>query len=170
MNDIKPTNLKIGGVFSFELVRDGEVIDTWQESNIVVDEGLNYTLAAAFASGSVSATWYVSIFKNNYTPIAANVMSTFAATSGEASADYSQATRPVWTQAGVSAKTITNSASPASFTFVNGATLYGAFLTNNNVKSGTSGILGAAARFASSRTVIATDVLNIVYTLTASST
>jgi hypothetical protein len=164
--------MKVGGYFTYEHIRDGKVIDTWQEPNLVVDEGLNYALDAAFSGGSPITSWYVGIYKNNYSPIAANVAATFpgAGVANEATTEYSESTRPAWTEAGVSSKTITNSASPAVFTFASGVTIYGAFLVSSNVKGGTSGKLGAASKFVTSRVMLTADVLNVTYTLTASST
>jgi|LakWasMeta3_LOW4_FD_contig_121_139302_length_830_multi_2_in_0_out_0_2 hypothetical protein len=165
-------NLKIGGIFRFEHVRNGEVIDTWEEPNLVVDEGLNYALDASFSGGTPITSWFVGIYKNNYTPIAANVMATFpgAGVANEANSEYSETTRPAWTEAGVSSKTITNSASPAVFTFASGVSIYGAFLSSSSVKAGTSGTLGAASKFSAVRTMLTADKLNITYTLTISST
>lgn len=163
--------MKVAGYFSYEHVRDGEVIDTWQEPNLVVDEGLNYALDVAFSGGSASTNWYIGIFKNNYTPLAANVAATFpgAGVANEATTEYSEATRPAWTEAGVSAKTITNSASPAVFTFTGTVSIYGAFLVSTNTKGGTTGILAAASKFASVRNMLSTDKLNVTYTLNATS-
>ena len=163
---------KFGGTFTFEHIRNGKVIDTWQEDNIVVDEGLNYILDSALSGAAANTTHYVGLFKNNYTPISTNVMSTFpgAGVANEANTEYNEATRPTWTEAGVSAKTITNSASPAAFTFNTSVTIYGAFLASNSTKAGTSGNLISAAKFSASRSMLNLDILNITYTLSASST
>jgi hypothetical protein len=168
-NELK---FKIGGVFKYEHIRDGQVIDTWEEPNLVVDEGLNYALDAAFSAGSPITSWYIGLFKNNYTPLAANVAATFpgAGVANEATTEYSESTRPAWTEAGVTAKVITNTASPAVFTFASGVTIYGAFLISSSVKGGTSGKLAAASKFGSSRVMQIADVLNVTYALTASST
>jgi len=166
------TKMRVAGYFNYEHIRDGKVIDSWQEPNLVVDEGLNYALDASFSGGTPITTWYVGVYKNNYTPIAGNVASTFAGAgiANEATTEYDEATRPGWTEAGVSAKTITNSASPAVFTFNTGVTVYGAFLISANTKGGLTGTLAAASKFTSSRAMLAADVLNVTYTLTATST
>ena len=172
VNNLESTKMKVAGIFRYEHIRDGEVIDTWEEPNLVVDEGLNYALDAAFSGGTPITTWYVTLFKNNYTPIAANVAATFfgAGVANETTTEYTEATRPAWTEAGVSAKTITNSASPATFTFGTGVTVYGAALVSTNTKGGTTGTLGAASKFSSARVMLVSDLLNVTYTLTASST
>ena len=43
---------------------------------------------------------------------------------------------------------------------------YGAFMASINTLGGTTGTLLAASKFASVRNLLATDVLNITYTLT----
>lgn len=162
---------KFGGYFTFEHIRNGEVIDKWEEHNIVTDEGLNYILDSALSGASANTVHYVGLFKNNYTPIAGNVMATFpgAGVANEANSEYNEASRPTWTEAGVSAKTITNSASPATFTFNTSVTIYGAFLSSSSTKAGTSGNLISAAKFSASRAMLNLDQLNITYTLSASS-
>lgn len=173
LNNTDAQNLEIGGIFKFEQIRDGKVIDSWEEHNIVVNESLNYILDVAFSAGSANTAWYVGLFKNNFTPIATSVMSTFpgAGVANESTTDYSETTRPVWTDAGAASQSITNSASPAAFTFTPASTtIYGAFLSSSSVKGGTTGVLGAASKFASSRTLLASDVLNVTYTLNISST
>jgi hypothetical protein len=163
--------IKTGGIFTYEHVRDGKIIDTWKEPNIVVDEGLNYALAAAFTGGTTLASWYIGVFKNNYTPQAADVIATFPGigVANESTTEYNETVRPTWTQAGVSAKTVTNSASPAVFTFNTTVSIYGGFLASSSVKGGLTGKLAAASKFSSVRSMLAADVLNVTYTLTTSS-
>lgn len=158
-------DLKVGGYFTYEHIRDGKVIDTWKEKNIVVNQGLNYILDAALSGGTVNTTHYVGLFSNNYTPIASTLITNLT----EVNAKYDELTRPTWTEAGASSQSISNSASPAAFTFNASETVYGAFLISNNTKGGTTGTLIAASKFASARSVIAADVLNVTYTLSASS-
>ena len=164
--------LKIGGVFSYEVIRNGEVIDKWEDKNIIVDEGLNYILDTAFSAGSPITTWYLGLFKNSYTPVASNTLATFpgVGVAAEATTEYNEANRPAWVEAGVSAKVITNSASPAVFNIGSAVTIQGAFLASSNTKGGTSGVLSAASKFPASRILQVNDVLNIVYSLTISST
>jgi hypothetical protein len=163
--------LKIGGIFTYEHIRNGEVIDTWTEPNIVVDEGLDYALSTAFAGGSALTNWYIGVFKNNYTPQSTDVIATFpgVGVAGESTTDYNETTRPVWTNAGVVTKTITNTASPAVFTFNSTVSIYGGFLASSSVKGGLTGKLAAASKFSSVRSMLSADVLNVTYNLTISS-
>lgn len=159
-------DLKVGGYFTYEHIRDGEVIDTWKEKNIVVNTGLNYLLDSALSGATVATSHYIGLFSNNYTPIAGTLITDLT----EVNAKYTEATRPAWTEAGAASQAITNSASPAAFTFNASETVYGAFLISNNTKGGTTGTLIAASKFSSSRAMLSTDVLNVTYTLSASST
>ena len=160
------------GVYTFKHIRDGQVI--WEETkeNLIVDQGINYIMDAALANGSALTSFFIGLYKNNYTPIAGDVMATFpgGGVANESTTDYSEATRPAWTEAGVTAKVITNTASPATFTFTGVSTvIWGAFLSSSSVKGGTSGTLISATKFSASRTLLASDQFQVVYTITGSS-
>lgn len=165
------TKLKAAGFFTYTHVRNGEVIETWKENNLVVNEGLNYTLDSALSGASPQTNWYLGVFKNNFTPIATNVMATFptAGVGNEAVAEYTEAVRPAWLDAGVVAQTVSNTASPAVFTFGTAVTLYGAFLSSSSIKGGTTGVLFAASKFSAARSMLIGDILNVTYTITATS-
>lgn len=158
----------VGGVFTIEHVRDGKVIDKWEEKNLVVDEGLN-SLLDTYLNGDGTAkitAWYVALFEGNYTPTAGLTAANFTATATESTA-YDEATRQLWVDAGASAKQITNSANKATFTMNASKTIYGAALLSASAKSSTAGVLFAASRFSVSRAVVDNDQLLITYTVTA---
>lgn len=157
--------LLVGG--RFDLHVNGVKVD--ETPNIVVNEGLDALLDIMFHGGTQIPTWYVGIFSGNVTPLATWTAANVTANSTEFT-NYTETTRQEWAEAAVSGQSITNTASRAAFTIgVGGGTLYGAFLVSSSVKSGTSGKLFAATRFASSRAVVETDVLNVGYTLSAAS-
>jgi hypothetical protein len=82
--------------------------------------------------------------------------------------DYSQANRVAWTGGSVASQSIDNSASPASFTINQDATvIYGAFLTSNNTKGGSTGTLWSAGDFASSKSLDNGEILEITITYTS---
>ena len=62
---------------------------------------------------------------------------------------------------------VDNAAAKASFDINGSTTIFGAFVTTNSTKGGTSGTLYGAADFAASRAVISGDTLNVTVTLTA---
>jgi hypothetical protein len=157
---------KVGGVFTIEHIRDGKVIDTWEEHNIVVNEGLNNLLDVYLHATTQTTAWYVGIFEGNYTPVATDTGANIAVNATESIA-YSEATRPAWVEAAAAAQSITNSANKATFTINATKTIYGAFLISTSAKSDTLGTLFAATKFTAARSVVATDQLLVTYTVTA---
>ena len=88
---------------------------------------------------------------------------TMASKSFNENTTYSNANRPTWTKNGSpSGGAMSNSSSKAAFT-INGTTrIYGAFMTTNNTKGGTSGKLYGGGLFsAGSRSVLNGDTLNV---------
>jgi hypothetical protein len=160
--------IQMGGVYIGQHIRNGKVIDEWEDHNLVVNEGLNHILNTQFAGGTQITTWYLGLFEGNYTPLATVTAATITAASTECTA-YASATRPEYVEASASSQSITNSASRASFVFNATKTIYGAFLVSLSTKSGTTGTLFSAARFSSSKAVESSDELLLTYTFTASS-
>ena len=158
--------MRLGGVFKFEHVRDGKVIDVWEDHNLVVTEGLNSILDVVLHGSSQITTWYVGLFEGNYTPVAGLTAATVTSASTESTA-YDETTRVQYVEAAASAGSTTNSASKATFTINATKTMYGAFLISENTKSGTSGTLLACTKFATARSVVSADQLLVTYTFTA---
>lgn len=161
-------DLKVGGRFFVEHIRDGEVIDREDVTNLVVNEGLDHILNTVFHGGTQVGTWYLGLFEGNYTPIATNTAATIAGAATESTA-YNESQRQEYKEGAASAQSITNSADKATFTMNANKTIYGAFLISNATKGATSGILLAAARFATPKTVGTDDQLLLTYTFNASS-
>lgn len=163
-----PQGMLVGGVFQATILRDGEVIDQWEDHNLVVNEGLNHLLNTQFTGSGQVATWYLGLFEGNYTPVATVTAATIAAASTECTA-YASSTRPEFVEAAASGQSITNSASRASFVFNASKTIYGAFLVSNSAKSSTAGTLFSAARFSSAKVVESGDEMLLAYTFSAAS-
>lgn len=157
--------VKIGGVFA-NWVNDDEE-DKQYSGNIVVNEGLNHILDVTFSNGSQESSWYVGIYKNNYTPLAGDTASVFAGAGkgNEITTEVDETTRQAYTEPGPSGQAITNVASPATFTANQAVTAYGAFLISNNTMGGLTGVLAAASLFSAQRDLVNTDVLNVTYEL-----
>lgn len=148
--------------------RGTEVVDEFEESNLVVNEGLNALLDIMFHGSTQITTWYLGIFEGNYTPLATVTAATIASASTECTA-YANSTRPEYVEGSSSSQVITNSANRASFVFNATKTIYGAFLVSSSTKSGTSGTLFSASQFGSSKAVVSSDELLLTYQFTASS-
>ena len=156
------------GWFYGKIIRDGKVIDEWEDHNLVVYQGLNHLNDVVFHAATQVHPWYVGLFEGNYTPVSTETAATIAASATETTA-YTASTRQTYTEAASSSQSTTNSASPATFTFNASKTIYGAFLISDSTKSGTTGTLFSAARFSASKSVVSSDQLLLTYTFTSSS-
>lgn len=166
---LMPKNdIRVGGVFHGQHIRAGEVIDEWEDHNLVTNEGLNALLDIMFHGSTQITTWYIGVFEGNYTPVATVTAATITSASTESTA-YDESTRVEYNEAAASSQSTTNSANKATFTFNATKTIYGAFLVSASAKSATSGTLFSAAKFSSSKSVVSSDQLLLTYTFTAAS-
>ena len=159
-----------GGVFFVEC-RDKDGNLKWKEEskNLVVNVGLKDMNDKYFSGSSYTATWYLGLITgpgSGTTIDPGDTMSSHAGWTEDTS--YSQATRPACTFGAATTadpSVISNSASVAVFSINGTATIAGAFLTNNNTKGGTTGILFSASDFQSpgDRAVVSGDTLNVTY-------
>jgi len=145
---------------------DADGKEKWREvnKNLVVDAGLNDVLTNYFKGSGYTAAHYVGL-KDTGTVVAGDTM---ASHSGWAElAIYSESVRQTLTLGSVASKSVDNSASKATFTINATDDVYGAFLTTNNTKSGTTGVLYGAVDFSSAQSVVSGDVLLVTVTLTS---
>lgn len=165
---VPDAKITVGGRFIGQIIRNGVVIEEFEDCNLVVNQGLNDLLSTYFNNGTQIPTWYLGIFEGNYTPVANVTAATISAAATETTA-YTSTTRPEFVEAAPVSQSITNSANRAGFVFNATKTIYGAFLVSSNVKSGTSGVLFSAARFSSAKNVESGDELLLTYTFNATS-
>lgn len=164
-----PNNeLVLGGRFIVDHIRGGEKIDEFEFDNLVVDQGLNHILDVTLHGATQVGAWYIGVFEGNYTPVAGVTAATITAASTECT-NYDEATRVSYDEAAAAAKSITNAASRATFTFNATKTIYGAFLVSAPAKSATTGTLLSAGRFTTAKDVEDDDQLLVTYTFNASS-
>lgn len=159
--------MKLGGRFTV-VCKDVDGAERWREDvhNLVTNAGLDYALDAALSGGTPITAWYVGLINDAPTIAAGDTMASHAGWT-EFTA-YDEATREAWTEAGVSARTVTNAASVATFTIsTNASVIAGAFLTSVNTKSGTTGTLFAAAAFSSDKNADDGDTLEVTYAISA---
>jgi hypothetical protein len=165
-------NMILTSKWKWEHWRKGEIIDKWVETNICTDEGLESVLGQAFSDVTQITTHYVGIYNTNTTPVAGM---TYASPQFTESTHYDEANRPTWQEAGVSSKSITNSANKASFTCSTSETIYGGFLVGGGSTPSTKGdaagggvLFNVSAFSGGSKTVVDDDVLKVTVTLTIS--
>lgn len=140
----------------------------WSETkkNLVVTEGLNHVLSSTFDAGTQVTQWYVGL-KGSGTPVAGDTMASHASWAEDT--NYTQSVRQDLTLGTASSGSIDNVGNLATYTMNGTTTINGAFVTSDNTKSGTSGILYGVVDFAVARSVISGDTLNVTVTLTAAS-
>lgn len=149
--------------------KDGKLKWSTEESNLVVNVGLQYMAGVALTSTAQITTWYIGLYgaaaSNN--PAAGDTAASHIGWTEVT--PYSNATRPTATFAAATAanpSVVTNSASPATFTINASSTVGGAFLISNSTKGGSTGTLFSAADFQSpgDRSVVNGDTLQVTYT------
>ena len=120
-------NLFIGGRFIVECY-DKFGTFKWIEDthNLVVDQGRNYILDSATTNGTQITVWYITLFEDNHTPVAAN---TYASPGYTESSAYDESVRQEWVETRT-AGTVSNTASKAIFTMNATKTIYGASPVN----------------------------------------
>uniref|UniRef100_A0A6M3KMU3 Uncharacterized protein n=1 Tax=viral metagenome TaxID=1070528 RepID=A0A6M3KMU3_9ZZZZ len=161
--------VKLGTWWEFEHIRKGLSIDKWEQGNVCTAQGLNHMLDVVFHAVTAIATWYIGIFEDNVTP---SDGTTYAVPVFTECSAYTEAARVAYVEAAAGSKSITNSASKATFTMNGTKTIYGAALfgggTDPTVISNTAGggTIFAASKFALSKSVVATDVLLVTCTIT----
>lgn len=162
MKEDKPMNLALNNHWKVRCVdATGRVKWTEEKDNLITTVGLNYILDTAFHAGTAVTTWYIGL-KGSGTAVAADTLSSHG--SWTEAAGYS-GTRKEWTEGASSSGSMTNS-SAVDFSINATATVAGAFLAS--ATSGTTGTLYGVVDFASARSVLSGDTLQITVTITAS--
>lgn len=163
----------MGAIVRGEYHHNVNGLDERVDPNIVVNQGLMYLLSVGFYNGTKYATWYLSLYGNNYTPLAALTAASYVATAGEITSGtegYTESVRQTWVPSAPASNIIDNVASKAAFTIETASELvvYGAGLHTESAKGAVTGVLASATKFASPRTLQDTDVFNLGYRLTIS--
>ena len=158
-----------GGVFTFKCYdKDGNL--KWEDKahNLVVNEGLEAMNNEFFTGSGWTPTWYLGLVDNSPSPSYA-AGDTMASHAGWVeNEDYSELVRQGCTFGTASLadpSVIDNSGNPAVFSIDATATIAGAFLTDDDTKGGTTGLLFSASTFQTpgARSVVSGDTLNVTY-------
>ena len=139
--------------------------------NIVTNEGLDAVLSVHFAAGTQISTWYLAASKTNTAASASMTYDTPIFTEIAAS-DVSESTRAVWTPGAVATQSVDNTAAKGQYTADTGLTFYAAALVGGGTAPSTiadtagGGTMHSYGLFTGgSRTLVATDVIELSYTL-----
>lgn len=163
--------IPVGTWWQFEHYRKGNLIDKWDQKNVLTTEGLNHMLDSTFYGSTQITAWYMGLFESDTTPL---ITHTYAVPGFTESTHYEEATRVAYTEAAASACVTTNNASKAAFTIAatTSGTVYGAFLCGGGSAATTKedtaggGTLFASSKFATAKTVVHDDVLLVVCSIT----
>lgn len=165
--------IPVSTLWGFEHYRRGAnglyLLDKWEQLNVLTDEGLNAMLNIMFHNATQIATWYIALFESNTTPL---VTHTYAVPGYTECTAYTEAARQAYVEAEASGKSITNTASKATFTFNATKTIYGAALVGggsaptDNTDTAGGGTLFASSKFADAKPVVSTDILQVTCAIT----
>lgn len=162
---IPSMKLFIGGTFEVA-VNDGpfEVCP-----NLVPTEGMNHILGVALKQATQKAAFYVALFSGNVTPQATWTGANFDTNATEFT-NYNEATRVLWQAGSVTGGAVSNTATPAVFTMgTGGGTIRGAALLESSTKEDNSGVLIAASRLQSDKTLDTGEELRVKYSISVTS-
>lgn len=153
-----------GRFFVRHLDSEGRLKGAYKFPNGIVDVGMNHILDTQFHGTSAVTTWYIGLIDNAAFSALANA-DTMASHAGWAeSVAYTESNRVTWVEDAAAARAITNSTT-SDFSINATVTLKGIFITSDNTKSGTAGVLWSTAAFASNVSAVNGDTLKITYTV-----
>jgi hypothetical protein len=153
--------------YEIECWRDGTLLWVERFHNLVTSWGRDLLLDALFVSGHALPVWYVGLVKaDGFTAYSATDTSASHAGWVE-SPDYGQPTRPVCTFGTPAGGSVSNALAKAVFTMNAITQIRGAFLIDNSVIEGVTGVLYGVGDFSVVRNVIMGDTINVTVTLSA---
>ena len=158
------------GVYTHDVNGQDERSDT----NLLTTEGMTHMLNTEFHGGTPVGTWYFRLFGANVSPLATWTGANFTANATEivsTSEGWAGSVGFAFDEAAASAANVNNTASKAAFTIVTASSLsiWGAGLDSVATRGDTTGVLMGASKFAAVRTLYNTDVFNLGYSLSLTS-
>lgn len=154
--------------YYYELIRDGQIIDTWESTNVVTTVGKNDLLDKYFAGSGYTAAWNCGLISSvSYSAVAAGDTASSHAgwlEAGGANAPTYSGTRKSISFSSASGGSKSTS-SACSFSITGTGTVQGAFVSTLATVDGTTGILYSASAFGGTRAVLNGDTLNVSLTM-----
>lgn len=155
--------LRLKGKFRIDHFRDETLLDTYEFPNGIVDVGLNYILDVMFNSGTQLTSWFMGLISNgSFTGLANG--DTMSSHGGWFEFSDYDGQRPSWDPDNAAGRAISNPTT-VDFDIEDTGTIRGMFITSNNSKGGSTGILWSTAAFGTTIPVQNGDVLKVTYTL-----
>ncbi|MDQ8046904.1 MAG: hypothetical protein REI11_20030 [Patulibacter sp.] len=152
---------RLGFTYTVEVESpDGTISQRETVHNLLPDEGIAHMLAVTFKGAAQVPTWYIALYKGNYSPTAAITAATFPALATEFT-DYTPSARVEFNEGAVSGGALNNGANRAEFTATADATVYGGVITSSSPKGSVTGVIASAVRFSSPKVLATGDVLRV---------
>lgn len=158
-------NIKMQGRFVIRhLDRHGNLKQEIEVPNGIVNVGVNHLLDVGFRNQTQEPNWYIGLI-NNAGFTALNNSDTMASHSGWAETSaYSEPDRPAWAPGAATGRSITNG-TPVDFSINATVTIRGIFITSDDTKGGSTGVLWSTAQFAAPVSAVNGDTLKVTYTI-----
>lgn len=152
------------GIYSWELVRDGQVIASGTEANTVTVEGRNHMLNVEFRAITQAASWFFGLVDDDAFADNPDTDTMISHPGWNEFTGYTEATRPQWSPAAPSGGSLSNTTT-AVFTINATGTLHGFFIASNSTKGGTAGVLWSSVPFSTGSLPVETgDEIRTTYT------
>lgn len=149
-----------GCTYTVEVVRDGQVVRSFQAYNLMPEQGRNDMLNVYFNRTAAQAGWFFGVFEGNSVPSDDLTADTWVSRLGECTT-YTPATRPAFSSAAAAAGETNNTASRAEMTFTAAKTIYGAVIVSSAAKGSGAGVMASAVRFDDPQVLRAGDTLRL---------
>lgn len=154
----------VDGVFTWRVHDvDGTLLREWAVPNAWPTAALNDLLGVYFASGTQHTAWYMGLIDNTSFSALASADTMSSHGGWIENTGYGAATRPAVSFSGASGGQMTT-ASPVTFTANTSIAIKAAFLTTDNTKGGTAGILGPTGLLGSVQSLTNGQTLSLNYT------
>lgn len=154
---------KIGFVYDVRVFRPDGTEDVKQREemkNLVPMQGINNMIDTWLNQAAQVSTWYVGLYRGNYTPNISDTMLTFPGAATEAT-EYVDATRKTLTLGTTTNGQAISTVDSLNFEASANVTIYGGFVSSNSVKGSTVGVLASAVRFSSPKILETGAVLKV---------
>lgn len=155
------TGLGIGASYTLEFTHPDGRAETVVVKNLVPQSGLEHVLSTLFVSNEATdPLWYLGLLGAGYTNIATKTLADAATHQIET---YTPADRVPWAPDPLATPwaALSNSGSPAEFTFTAGAVIQYVMLTNVQPHAVTTGVLLSVASVGTAITVVTGSVLRV---------
>lgn len=145
--------------------KDGRLISRHRAKNGIVNVALNDILETAFRQGTLR-TWCIGLYDSvGFTGLSASDTMSSHAGWTEITA-YAEANRPAWGPGAATGQVVINSAS-VQFTMNANKVIRGLFVTSNNTKGGSTGILLSTGDLDQLASMQSAEVFKATYSLRA---